>query len=87
MRGSKLFVGNLNRTVTQEQIKELFSTYGEVKEIKIIEGKGFAFIEMSAQVEAEKAKQELNGADYKGRALVIDEARPPKSRKKSYRRY
>ena len=86
MRGSKLFVGNLNRTVTQEQVKELFSTYGEVKEIKIIEGKGFAFIEMSAQVEAEKAKQELNGADFKGRPLVIDEARPP-SKKKNYKRY
>jgi RNA recognition motif-containing protein len=87
MRGSKLFVGNLNRTVTNEQIKELFSTYGEVKEIKIIEGKGFAFLEMSAQAEAEKAKQELNGADFKGRPLVIDEARPPKSKKKNYRRY
>lgn len=87
MRGSKLFIGNLNRTVTNEQIEELFSTYGEVKEVKIIEGKGFGFVEMAVQAGAEKAKQALDGSDFKGRTLVISEARPQKSRKKTHRRY
>ena len=80
MQGSKLFVGNLSYAVTNEQLEEVFSNYGEVKEVKIIEGKGFGFVEMSNQSEAEKAKEALNGSDFKGRSLNVDEARPPRSR-------
>ena len=88
MQGSKLFVGNLSYAVTNEQLEEVFSNYGEVKEVKIIEGKGFGFVEMSNQSEAEKAKEALNGSDFKGRSLNVDEARPPKSRQRNnYRRY
>ncbi|HUU51314.1 MAG TPA: RNA-binding protein [Nitrospinota bacterium] len=88
MQGSKLFVGNLDYSVDNDQLKELFSKYGEVKEIKVIEGRGFGFIEMSSQSEAEKAKEELDGIDFKGRTLKVNEARPPRSRqRKDYRRY
>lgn len=52
MQGSKLYVGNFKYSITREQLEELFSNYGEVREVKIIEGKGFGFIEMSNQAEA-----------------------------------
>lgn len=80
MQGSKLFVGNLSYSVTTEELAELFSNHGEVKEAKVIEGKGFGFVEMGSQSEAENAKQALNGTEFSGRSLNVDEARPPKSR-------
>lgn len=80
MQGSKLYVGNLSYSVGREKLEELFSKYGEVKLVNIIEGKGFGFVEMSNQTEAQKAKEALNGTDFEGRTLNVDEARPPKSR-------
>jgi RNA recognition motif-containing protein len=80
MHGSKLYVGNLSYSVTKEQLRELFSSYGSVTDVKIIEGKGFGFVEMSSQAEAEKAKEELNGSNFKGRTLTVDEARPQNNR-------
>nr|MBN2277477.1 RNA-binding protein [candidate division Zixibacteria bacterium] len=79
MQGSKLYVGNLNYGVTAEQLQELFAAYGEVKSINVIEGKGFGFVEMSTPEEAEKAKAELEGTDFKGRTLRVDEARPKRN--------
>lgn len=76
MQGSKLYVGNLPYSVTSAKLAELFGAHGEVKEITVIEGKGFGFVEMSSPAEAEKAKEALNGQEYEGRALKIDEARP-----------
>lgn len=80
MTGSKLYVGNLSYSTTKDQLEELFSSHGEVKEVTVIEGKGFGFVEMSSQEEAEKAKEALNGNDFGGRTLRVDEARPPRSR-------
>ena len=82
MQGSKLYVGNLKYSVTDEHLQKLFSDYGEVKHINIIEGRGFGFVEMSNPEEAEKAKEGLNGSDFEGRTLRIDEARPPKNRER-----
>ena len=82
MHGSKLYIGNLSYSVTKEQLKDLFSTYGVVTEVKIIEGKGFGFVEMSSQAEAEKAKEALNNSNLEGRNLKIDEARAPKARER-----
>jgi len=56
----------------------LFSNYGEVKQVNIIEGRGFGFVEMSDPSEAEKAKEALDGSDFDGRTLKVDEARPPR---------
>jgi RNA recognition motif-containing protein len=64
-------------------LEELFSQYGEVKEVNIIEGKGFGFVEMSSQAEAEKAKEALDGSEFKERTLRVDEARPRENRPRS----
>ena len=88
MQGSKLYVGNLGYSVTKEQLEELFSNYGEVRQVNIIEGRGFGFVEMSNSSEAEKAKEALDGSDFEGRTLKVDEARPPRSgQRRGYRRY
>jgi len=80
MQVSKLYVGNLSYSVTSEQLEELFSNHGEVREVRIIEGKGFGFVEMSDTAAAEKAKEALDGSDFEGRTLKVDEARPPRER-------
>ena len=88
MQGSKLYVGNLSYSVTSAELEELFSSHGQVKQVNIIEGKGFGFIEMSSQSEAETAKTALDGSDFKGRALKVDEARPPRrNQRRDFRRY
>ena len=92
MQGSKLYVGNLTYSVTSEELEELFSPHGEVKNVNVIEGKGFGFVEMSSSSEAENAKEALNGADFKGRVMRIDEARPPRNKsrdggQRDFRRY
>jgi RNA recognition motif-containing protein len=81
MQVSKLYVGNLNYSVTKEKLEELFANHGTVKSVNVIEGKGFAFVEMSSPEEAEKAKEALNDTDFEGRPLKIDEARPQKPRR------
>ena len=78
MEGNKLYVGNITYSATNDQLAELFSSYGEVKHVNIIDGKGFGFVEMSSGEEAEKAKESLNGFEFQGRTLKVDEARPPK---------
>jgi RNA recognition motif-containing protein len=90
MQGSKLYVGNLNYSVTKQKLEELFGNHGTVKSVNIIEGKGFGFVEMSSSEEAEKAREALNDTDFEGRPLKIDEARPQKPRRDfndSRRRY
>jgi len=79
MPGSKLYVGNLSYSATKNDLEQLFSKHGVVKEINVIEGRGFGFVEMSSPAEAEKAKQALDGTDLKGRTLKVDEARPPRT--------
>jgi RNA recognition motif-containing protein len=80
MAGSRLYVGNLDYAVDDEQLKELFAKYGEVVKADIISGKGFGFVEMANSEMAEKAKTELNDTEFEGRKLRVDEARPPKKR-------
>jgi len=87
MQANKLYVGNLSYSITSDDLKELFSEYGEVLEVKIIEGKGFSFIEMETQAAAEKARKELDGTALKGRNLKVNPARPPKSRRGGGRRH
>ncbi|MBL7191568.1 RNA-binding protein [bacterium] len=78
MQGKKLYIGNLNYTVTDEELGKLFGEYGTVISANVIGSKGFGFVEMSSQAEAESAKTALNNFDFKGRKIQIDEARPPK---------
>ncbi len=80
MHGNKLFVCNISYSVTEKQLKELFSGYGTVIDIKLFEGKGFGFIEMFSPAEAERARVALSGYNFQGRTLRVDEAHPQKSR-------
>lgn len=82
MQGSKLYVGNISYSATSDELKELFGQYGEVKQVNLLEGRGYGFVEMSTPEEAAKAKEALNGTDFKGRTLKVDEARQPKDRQK-----
>lgn len=88
MQGSSLYVGNLSYSVTVEQLRQLFSDYGEVKDVRIVPNRDFGFVDMSSPSEAEAARTALNGSEFEGRTLRVDEARPPRSeRRGSYRRY
>ena len=80
MQGSKLYVGNFNYSTEESQLEKLFSEHGEVKEVIVIGNKGFGFVEMSSSEEAEAAMEALNGTDFEGRTLRVDEARPKKPR-------
>lgn len=80
MQGTKLYVGNLSYSATKEQLQELFAGCGQIQDVRIIEGKGFGFVEMADQAGAEKAIKELNGTSFMGRSLRVDEARPQASK-------
>ena len=77
-----VYVGNLSHGVTEEDLKQAFEGFGQVKTVKIIkdrysgESRGLSFVEMPAKGEAESAINDLNGKDLKGRALSVSEARP-----------
>ncbi len=86
MESSKLYVGNLTYSVTEAQLKEIFEDFGDVKDVRVIERKGFGFVEMGTVEEAEKAMEALNETEFSGRTLRIDEARPQRPRTE-YRRY
>lgn len=78
MQENKLFVGNLDYSVTREELTDLFSTYGNVISAVVIKNKGFGFVEMSSSTEAENALSELNNHSYKNRDLKIDKAKERK---------
>lgn len=80
-QNQKLYVGNLNYDANEEQVKELFGTYGEVQDVKIVmdrftgRSRGFAFVRLDTADSAGKAKEGLNGQPFMGKTLVIDWAR------------
>lgn len=80
--GKKLYVGNLPYSATDQVLMDTFSQCGTVESAKIIidrdsgRSKGFGFVEMSSDAEAQAAIEKFNGADYDGRALTVNEARP-----------
>ena len=82
----RLYVGGLPYSVTDEQLSEIFAAHGTVESAHVITDKftdysrGFGFVEMSTQEEAEKAIEALNGNDLQGRSLTVNIARPRKER-------
>ena len=86
MPGKKLYVGNLDYSVTKDDLSELFAEFGEVVEVIIIDGKGFGFVEMTEPAEAEKAIADLDGKDLKGRAMKVNEARPKRDSRRDFSR-
>ncbi len=89
MKSNKLFVANLDYSVIEIELEELFSSYGRVQAARIIRdrktgrSRGFAFVTMSSIEEAETAKTALDGTNFKGRKLKIDEAKELKKKRRS----
>lgn len=86
--GKKLYVGNLPFSATDQILHDTFSQCGTVESAKIIvdrdtgRSKGFGFVEMSTDTQAQDAITKFNGADYDGRAMTVNEARPMEPREK-----
>ena len=84
--GNKIYVGNLPFSATNDSLNELFAKFGQVTSAKIVmdrdtnRSKGFGFVEMSSDAEAQAAIDKLNGSDMGGRSLVVNEARPMEPR-------
>lgn len=87
---NKLYVGNLPYSTTEDSLREAFEAYGSVLSASIItdrdtgRSKGFGFVEMSTESEADEAMQGMNGASLGGRTLKVDKARPRKPRRRDY---
>lgn len=83
---AKLYVGNLSYNVSEQQLRELFAQAGEIKEITLImdrdtrRPKGFGFVEMMTQVEAQKAIEMFNDYELDNRRLTVNMARPREER-------
>ncbi len=83
---NKLYVGGLPYSVTEAQLEEVFSAHGTVESARVItdrmsgRSRGFGFVELSTQEEAEEAMQKLNGTELEGRTLTVNEAKPQQPR-------
>jgi RNA recognition motif-containing protein len=77
-----IYVGNMSSELTEQELNEAFAAYGQISSVRIIkdrytgEPRGFGFVEMPEKTEAEAAIAGLNGKDFKGKALTVNEARP-----------
>ena len=84
--GNKLYVGNLPYSFRDSDLEQAFSQYGQISSAKVMmerdtgRSKGFGFVEMSSEAEAQAAIQGLNGQQIGGRGLVVNEARPMEPR-------
>ena len=87
----KLYVGNLAFGASEEDLRKLFSEAGEVQSVKIVtdsysgRSRGFGFVEMTSNADAEKAISLINGKTFMERALIVSEARPQKRRSGEFR--
>ena len=83
----KLYVGSLSYQATEAEVRQLFEQYGKVSSVTIVmdrdtgRAKGFGFVEMDVQAEAEAAIKKLNGSSFGGREIVVNEARPKPDRR------
>jgi len=81
-----IYVGNLPHKATEDELRQAFEAFGQVTEVRLImdkfsgESKGFGFVEMPSKDEAEKAIAEMNGKEFMGLALNVNEARPKTDR-------
>jgi len=79
---SKIYVGNCSFDITEQQLRDIFSAYGEVNSVSVITDRdtgrprGFAFVEMSNHAEAQAAIKGVNGTEHGGRTLNVNEAKP-----------
>ncbi len=81
-----IYVRNLNFSLTEDELREVFAQFGAVDSVKIIKdkftgrAKGFGFVEMPNESEGAAAIEKLNGSDVKGRNMFVDKANPPKEK-------
>ncbi len=84
--GRELYVGNLPDSATEQDLSDKFAACGTVESVKLItdrdtgRSKGLGFIEMASEAEAQAAIDSLNGSDYEGRPMKVNEARPQQKR-------
>ncbi len=84
--GSKLYVGNLSYNATGSELEQLFAQHGSVQSAEVIadrdtgRSKGFGFVQMGSDAEAQTAIAALNGKEHDGRALTVNEAKPREDR-------
>ncbi len=89
--GRKLYVGNLPFSATEESLGAKFAAHGTVESVKLIadrdtgRSKGFGFVEMSSDAEANAAIAALNGTDFDGRTIKVNEAKPQAKRSEGHR--
>ena len=89
---TRLFVGNLSFKVTEDDLLDIFSPYGDVMQVRIINDRetgrprGFGFVTMANEDEAHKAIEALNKHEIEGRALTVNIARPREERPRNYSR-
>lgn len=86
----KLYVGSLPYSITEDQLREMFAPYGALESVRIIsdkytgQSKGFGFVEMANEEDAQKAIEGVNGREAGGRTLIVNEARPEAPRERSF---
>jgi len=82
----KLYVGSLPFSTTEEELQDLFSAYGPIVSVRVVSdkftgmSKGFGFVEMESEEDAQKATEGLNGSNFNGRTLIVNPARPEQPR-------
>ena len=90
MNSNKLYVGGLPYATTENELEDLFSEHGTVESVRVItdrmtgRSKGFGFVEMGSQAEAEAAIEKLNNFELEGRTLVVNVAKPRENRGGSF---
>jgi RNA recognition motif-containing protein len=88
----RIYVGNLSYSVTSEDLQEVFAEYGEVASAEVVQdkfsgqSKGFGFVDIPDNAEADRAIKELNDQVYKGRKMTVNEAKPraPRPQQRRY---
>ena len=86
----KLYVGNLSFETTENDLQDLFEQHGQVNEVRLMmdrmtgKSRGFAFVAMNDTAQASAAMTALNGQEFNGRALTVNEARPREERPRPY---
>jgi RNA recognition motif-containing protein len=89
----EIYVGSLSYSVTEEDLKEAFTAFGEVASVRLVsdkfsgKSKGFGFVEMPSNEEAEAAIAALNEKDFKGRDIKVNQAKPKEERPQRRARY
>lgn len=87
-----IYAGNLSRDLSEDELRQAFEEFGQVDTVKIITdrlsgaSRGFGFVEMPDEAEANEAMTNLNGKELKGRTIVVNKARPRRERPQSGRR-